>query len=235
MASTQCGKKEVEVYLKRNPIRLLGSLLSPKFPALYREEYWLPVWRPSYPGFGILKVRCVQVFSFICCHGSQQEFADYVIPATQASQNSQRWRQMWGILILHIPLGKRERNISQDEKYHFRISYLSSWKMSFSKYDSWRMIVIPGAMNFIKSRILIDLEGDDCKVTKRPVKVAIKPKLSRRKVRKVVNWLQILLRKATVFKTGPLGDLALVKIHCKLISKCSCSLIACKSVTFKRT
>ena len=38
MASTQCSKKEVEVYLKRNPIRLLGGLLSPKFLALCGRE-----------------------------------------------------------------------------------------------------------------------------------------------------------------------------------------------------
>lgn len=97
------------------------------------------------------------------------------------------------------------------------------------------MIVIPGAMNFIKSRILMDLVGDDCKVTNKAVKVAIKPKLSLRKVRRVVTWLQILDNKATAFKTGPLGDFVLVKIHCKLINKCSCSLMACRSDTFKRT
>ena len=107
--------------------------------------------------------------------------------------------------------------------------------MSFSKNDSWRMIVIPGAMNFIKSRILMDFVGDDCRVTNNAVKVAIKPKLSLRNVRRAVIWLQILDNNATVFKTGPLGDFVLVKIHCRLINKCSCSLIACRSDTFRRT
>ena len=81
----------------------------------------------------------------------------------------------------------------------------------------------------------MDFVGDDCRVTNNAVKVAIKPKLSLRNVRRAVIWLQILDNNATVFKTGPLGDFVFVKIHCRLIIKCSCSLIACRSDTFKRT
>ena len=88
------------------------------------------------------------------------------------------------------------------------------------------MIVIPGAINFIKSRILIDFEGEVCRVAKSEVKVDIKAKLSRKNCRKGWTWLQIFVKMAIVFITGPLGAEVLVKIHCKLISKCSWSLTA---------